>query len=68
MPALTPTELAAALYCRGERPINADRVTKAIRHLESREDVDTFLGALPEDVRAQVAELAESGIRQKLKR
>ena len=47
MPVLTPAELADALYCRGERPIDGARVTKALRHLETAADYRDFLAALP---------------------
>lgn len=61
----TPADLADALYCRGERPINAERVAKFMRHVESREDYEAAIGCLPDVIQASVRELSEPWLRKK---
>lgn len=61
----TPADLAAALYCRGERPINAERVAKFMRHVDSREDFEAAVTALPADVQADVRTWADPWLRKK---
>lgn len=67
MPALTPIELAAALYNDGRRAIDGTRIGKFVRHIESYEDFEGALAALPEDVRDRAREMAEPLVRKKLK-
>lgn len=57
--------LADALYCRGERPINAERVAKLVRHVGSRDDLEAVIACLPEDVRETVRALGDTPLRKK---